>query len=131
MFLWCIIEIPTEGHMFKLNFCIFFMINILACNNAEPIPHKVVEKPKPTHVVKTTEVAKVVVKEKVPVKIQKRVIPVKPRTIVIAKAKESFKKFAHKKKASSEFDKLLGIGKETAAPSTEGEATETATQLPE
>tara|TARA_Y100000034_G_scaffold103692_1_gene129537 strand:- start:12428 stop:13258 length:831 start_codon:yes stop_codon:yes gene_type:complete len=45
--------------------------------------------------------------------------------------KERFKKFAHKKKASSEFDKLLGIGKETAAPSTEGEATETATQLPE
>jgi phage shock protein A len=50
-----------------------------------------------------------------------------------ASRKERFKKFAQKKKASSEFDNLLGIGKQAEASTKEGAATEqeATTQLPE
>jgi len=87
--------------MFKFNFCAFFLINVLACNSAEPTSHKVVEKPKPVQTVKTIKVSKIVAKDETPMKIQKRIVPAKPRSIVIGKAKESFKKFRRRVKNKS------------------------------
>ena len=79
--------------MFKFNFCAFFLSSIMACNSAGPVSHKTIEKPATDRPTETIEIKEVVVKERIPVIIQKKVVPAKPRTVVIERAKEKFKKY--------------------------------------